>query len=87
MLMSCVEQYFCSKSAASLVSSHTVLLLRAHIMLHHVGGGGLLRADRAGPVAQAMAGPIYETFQCIHTYRCIRHTPTVFGLFLLQCVC
>ena len=38
VLMSCVEQYFCSRSAASLDSS-TVLLFRALIMLHLVGSG------------------------------------------------
>ena len=39
MLMSCVEQYFCSRSAASLTSP-TVLLLRASTMFFHVGGEG-----------------------------------------------
>ena len=37
--MSCVEQYLCSRSAASLTSP-TVLLLRASTMLFHVGGEG-----------------------------------------------
>ena len=39
--MSSVEQYFCSMSAASLVSSTVLLLLRALLMLHLVGGGGV----------------------------------------------
>ena len=39
MVVSLVEQYFCSRSAASLVSS-TGSFLRASTMLLHVGGGG-----------------------------------------------
>ena len=37
--MSCVEQYFCSRLAASLISP-TVLLLRVSIILFHVGCEG-----------------------------------------------
>ena len=38
-LGSCVEQHFCSRSAANLTSP-TVLLLRTSIILFHVGGEG-----------------------------------------------
>ena len=41
MLASCVEQYFCSRSSASLTSL-TVLLLRTSTILFHVGGEGLV---------------------------------------------